>query len=82
MEGIKLKKVKLNREVRKDVHGVIKSIYRLNAKSAVGYLFNINFANTEVAVGMFCHSESEINDEWEYYYDFKTKTFYQVTKEK
>jgi hypothetical protein len=74
-----MKKVKINAQLMKDVMSICNSIYRMNACSPRGYLFNPTSDRHEIEVGMFCDRDDEINPEqWVYYYDFKTETVYKI----
>ena len=74
-----LKRVDLKISLKKDVLSICGGLYSMNAPGAIGYLFNENETSKEVAAGMFCDFEDEINkDEWTYYYEYKTKTFYEI----
>ena len=62
--------------LKKDALSVCGGLYRMNATTAIGYLFNPTMDEKEVSTGMFCHNEREINeDEWTYFYCFETKRF-------
>lgn len=51
----------MSRSAFEDARAVCGSIYRMNAQSAIGYLFNPTEDGKAVATGMFCHRLSEIN---------------------
>ena len=55
-----------------DALAVCRSIYRLNALHAIGYLYNPTRDGKEVSEGMYCHCVSEIDPErWTYFVDLR-----------
>ncbi len=72
--------------VLKDAIGVAGSVYRLNATSAVGYLFNPNMTGKAVSTGTFYHNSPYDREEfdakrWTGYIDFATKTLKDLDSE-
>lgn len=57
--------------LKEDALSVCNSIYKMNAKHSLGYLFNPTDDGKKVSTGMFCDSLTEINiKQWTYYIDF------------
>jgi hypothetical protein len=66
----------MKQSLKKDALSLGCGFYRMNARYAIGYLFNPNESGKEVANGMFCNNESEINgDEWTFFYRFSDNKF-------
>jgi hypothetical protein len=76
----------ISSSVLKDALSVTRSIYGLNAASAVGYLFNPNMAGKAVSNGMFYNNSPYDREEfdakrWTGYIDFATKTLKDLDSE-
>jgi len=72
--------------VLKDALGVTGSLYSLNARNAVGYLFNPNLTGKAVSSGMFYHNSPYDREEydakrWTGYIEFATKTLKDLDSE-
>lgn len=65
--------------VKEDVYSVVGSMFRMNYPNALGYLFYPNETKDEVKAGEF--TADYIRPIYDYYYDFKTKKFYDLHKE-
>lgn len=71
----KLKRCALNESLKKDVQGVIGSIYRFNAPWSIGYLFNSTADGKSISRGMYCNRLDEIDYcPWEYFVKFGSET--------
>lgn len=66
----------MKNSLKKDALSVCGGLYRMNATTAIGYLFNPTMDEKEVNIGMFCHHTNEIDKyQWTYFYSFETKKF-------
>ena len=62
---MELVKTKLTKELKQEIYSIMFGIYRLNAKSAIGYGFNIDVEKNTIDRGEFLFP-SELDDiKWE-----------------
>jgi hypothetical protein len=62
---------------------VCRSIYRMNAPYAIGYLYIPTRDGREVLEGMYCNRRTEIDPKrWSFFYRFEDKTFYNLDNER
>lgn len=75
----KLVRCRLKDSLKRDAKSVCGGLYSMNARNAIGYLFNPTVDGKKVATGMFCDRLSEIEAaSWTYYLDFKTHAFKEI----
>lgn len=72
-----MKQVVISKSLKEDALSVCNSIYRLNASSAIGYLFNPTVDGDKVYAGMFCHNINEMN-QWTFFIDFKNYNVFEI----
>ena len=75
---VKVAKNTLNRTILKQIDQTINSIFKYNAPSSMGYLFNTDEIGKDIDRGMFCDGAREINNSWEYFYRFLDGCIYKI----
>lgn len=79
---MELKPVKVNKKVRNDAEAVCGSIYRMNAKNAIAYAFNIHDNGKEVFAGEFINFMRELEEgRYSFVLDFTNNNYYRVVKD-
>ena len=64
----------MREELIRDVMKQVGSIHLMNAPHAIGYLFNPNKGEYEIATGMYCSNYKEIDhNKWTYFFSFIDK---------
>ena len=64
----------MREELIRDVMAQVGSIHLMNAPNSIGYLFNPNKGEYEIATGMYCSNYKEIDhNKWTYFFSFIDK---------
>jgi hypothetical protein len=64
----------MREELIRDVMKQVGSIHLMNAPDSIGYLFNPNKGEYEIATGMYCSNYKEIDyNKWTYFFSFIDK---------
>ena len=76
-----LVKTDINKYLKKDVEGVIGSLHRLNARTAIGYSFYPTGNHRSIYRGSYTHYLSDLATEVDdFYFDFETESFYKIVR--
>lgn len=73
-----LSPTEIPKKLKDDVFKTIGDIHRMNAPHAKGYLFSEKKDGT-ISRGMYCDRDEEITKDWDYYYDFNKKKFFEIS---
>jgi hypothetical protein len=64
----------MREELIRDVMAQVGDIHIMNASNPLGYLFNPNKGEYEIATGMYCSNYKEIDhNKWTYFFSFTNK---------